>query len=99
HLIVDVAGYLPAGSEYVPLNPGRVLDTRPGNPTVDGEAAGDGVPAAGSPIQLQVGGRHGVDADALAVVLNVTATEPAGPGYLTVFPCDGEPNASNVNFA
>lgn len=99
HLIVDVAGYLPAGADYVPLNPGRLLDTRPGRPTVDGDAAGLGQPAVGTPIELQVGGRHGIDGDAAAAVLNVTATEAGGPGYLKVYPCGAEPNASSVNFA
>ncbi len=34
-----------------------------------------------------------------AVALNVVATETAGPGFLTVFPCDANlPVASNVNF-
>src|SRR5690606_8387982 len=62
HLIVDVAGYLPAGADYVPLNPGRLLDTRPDRPTVDGDAMGAGQPAVGTPIEVQIGGRHGVDA-------------------------------------
>jgi hypothetical protein len=33
-------------------------------------------------------------------VLNVTATEPSSPGYLTVFPDDAcdVPLASNLNF-
>lgn len=34
-----------------------------------------------------------------AAALNVVATETAGPGFLTVFPCDADlPLASNVNF-
>jgi hypothetical protein len=35
----------------------------------------------------------------VAVVLNVTAVDPVGPGFVTVYPCaSGRPNASNVNF-
>lgn len=98
-LIVDVSGYLPNGAEYTPLNPGRLLDTRPGRATVDDADAGDGKPAVGEVIELQVGGRHGVDADASAAVLNVTATEVDGAGYFKVYPCGDEPNASSVNFA
>jgi hypothetical protein len=98
-LIVDVSGYLPNGAEYEPLNPGRLLDTRPGRPTVDAADAGAGKPAFGEPIELQIGGRHGVDADASAAVLNVTATEVDGAGYFKVYPCSTEPNASSVNFA
>jgi hypothetical protein len=40
-----------------------------------------------------------VPGNASAVVLNVTATDATGPGYLTVFPCGGAvPLASNLNF-
>jgi hypothetical protein len=98
-LIVDVSGYLPSGAEYVSLNPGRLLDTRPDRPTVDGADAGAGKPVVGEPLELQIGGRHGVDGDASAVVLNVTATEVDGAGYFKVYPCGTEPNASSVNFA
>lgn len=99
HLIVDVSGYLPAGAEYAALDPGRLLDTRPGRPTVDGQGAGAGKPVAGTPIVLQVAGRHGIAADASAAVLNVTAAGADGPGYLKVFPCGDEPNASTVNYS
>lgn len=38
-------------------------------------------------------------AGATAVALNVTATNPSLPGYLTTFPCGGEmPVVANVNF-
>ena len=98
-LIVDVAGYYPAGADYTALVPGRLLDTRPNRPTVDGAAAGDGKPTVGVPIELQVGGRHDVPADALGVVLNVTAADTDAAGYLKVWPCaETEPLASNVNF-
>jgi catechol 2,3-dioxygenase-like lactoylglutathione lyase family enzyme len=42
----------------------------------------------------------GVPADATAVVVNVTVTEPDRDGFLTVFPCGRpRPLASNLNFA
>ncbi|HWL43462.1 MAG TPA: hypothetical protein VNQ73_11005 [Ilumatobacter sp.] len=98
-LIVDVAGYFPAGADYTALIPGRLLDTRAGRPTIDDAGAGDGKPQVGTPIELQVGGRHDIPADALGVVLNVTAADTDGAGYLKVWPCgDPEPLASNVNF-
>src|SRR5205823_13833953 len=35
----------------------------------------------------------------VAVAINLTATQPAGPGYLTAYPCGGDvPLVSNVNF-
>ena len=33
-----------------------------------------------------------------AVSLNVTVTEPVGPGFVTVYPCGTRPNSSNLNF-
>jgi hypothetical protein len=39
-----------------------------------------------------------VPADATAVVLNVTAVDAVGTGWLTVYPCGDAPYASNVNF-
>ncbi len=88
-LVVDVAGWLPAGSDYSGRNPSRLLDTR--------TAAAVG---AGSTYELQVGGRAGVPADAEAAVLNVTAARSAGRGFVTVYPCgESKPTASNLNFS
>lgn len=98
HLVADVTAAFPIGAGVGALAPARLLDSRPGQPTVDGLAAGAGAAAAGSITELQVAGRGGVPADAAAVALNVTLTEPAGPGYVTVFPCGSpQPWASNVN--
>ena len=40
NLIVDVTGYFPTGSGFVPLSPSRVLDTRVGGVEKVGNAAG-----------------------------------------------------------
>ena len=67
--------------------------------TVDREAAGIGQRTAGSVTKLRVTGRGGVPTTAGAVVLNVTVTEAQVPGYITVYPCEGElPNAANLNY-
>lgn len=90
-LIVDVQGYF-AGDGYVGTVPDRVADSR------DGET--DVVPnlARGARFVVPVAGVGAVPDDASAVVVNVTATNTAGPGYLTVWPCDeSRPDASNVN--
>jgi hypothetical protein len=43
--------------------------------------------------------RAGVPVGTSAVVLNVTATEAAIPGFITVFPCGtDQPTASNLNY-
>ncbi len=86
-------------SALVSLTPGRLMDTREGQSTVDGQFAGIGVRAANSVTELQVGGRGGVPADAEAVVLNVTVTGAAGNGFITVYPCgQAVPTTSNLNF-
>ncbi|HUF96980.1 MAG TPA: hypothetical protein VMM60_02550, partial [Ilumatobacter sp.] len=99
-LIIDVAGYFPAADGFVPLAaPARLTDTRAGELTVDGVAAGTGAVVGGSVREVQVGGRAGVSDGAASVALNVTATNTTGPGFFTVFPCGvGVPTASNVNF-
>jgi len=76
-----------------------VLDTRPGESTVDGEQLGAGASAPGSTLALPVAGRGGVPATATSVVLNVTVDGASGSGFVTVHPCDGPlPLASNLNF-
>ena len=84
---------------FVPVVPARLLETRPGLSTVDNQFLGQGVVPAGGIVELAVGGRAGVAANATAAVLNVTVIEPATAGFVTVFPCgSGVPNSSSVNF-
>ena len=97
-----VLGFTWAPASFVPLVPARLLESRsgPGLATVDGLFDGVGVRGGGSVTELPVAGRGGVPANASAVVLNVTVTEPVGDGFVTVYPCGSpRPNASNVNFA
>jgi hypothetical protein len=99
HLIVDVNGYFPPIAAYTPLDPARLLDTRPGYPTVDGQSAGGGMLTGGSVLSVQVVGRGGVPADTKAVVLNVTVADAQAPGFISVFPCGNAiPTTSNVNY-
>ncbi|MBI5088414.1 MAG: hypothetical protein HZB15_06005 [Actinobacteria bacterium] len=99
HVVVDIVGFLPAMTTYAALVPARLLDTRPGSPTVDGVLAGGGVAARGTITVVQVAGRGGVPAGAATAVLNVTVTEPAEAGFVTVYPCGiAIPLASNLNF-
>lgn len=98
-LIVDVNGYFPAASTFQPMNPARLLETRAGLPTVDHQNEGEGMRGQTTVTTLHVVDRAGVPADAAAVVLNVTATEGQGLGYVTVYPCGQVPTASNINYA
>ena len=99
HLVADVNGYFPAGTSYDPLVPARLLETRPELTTIDGQFVGAGMRPAGTVTELTVAGRGGVPDAAATVVLNVTVTEPAAPGFITVYPCGIDiPRASNLNY-
>lgn len=94
HVIVDLQGWFPWSTSYQPLTPTRVLDTR--SPGAIGYAGPK--PTTGQTITLPVRGIGPVPNDAGAVVLNVTATEASGAGFVTVWPCDRpRPTASNLN--
>jgi hypothetical protein len=87
------AAAVPASGTYHATIPTRILDTRIGL----GSAA---VPVPpGGEVVLQVADLPPVPANASAVVLNVTVTEPKAAGFVTVYPDgSGRPNASNLNF-
>ena len=98
HLVVDVAGWFPEGSYAALAQPARLYDSRPGRATVDQQQAGEGLRAAESVTRVKVHGRASLGSPA-SVVLNVTATEPSGHGFMTVYPCGVDrPNASNLNY-
>ena len=98
NLIVDVNGTLPQSSGYVGVTPTRLLDSWTPGGTIDGAGSAIGVQPAGSTYALQVVGRTGVGS-AGAVVLNLTATDASGTGFVTVYPCGASrPNNSNLNF-
>jgi len=86
-----------AGSRFHPLTPARVQDSRPAGPQVGPY----GTPwAAGTTRTVQVAGAGGVAADATAVSLNVTVTNPTAAGHLTLWPAgSARPLASNLNWA
>ncbi len=102
-VIIDVNGYFSdatgswsAGSLFVPLSPGRIIDTRNSAPI-----------AGNSSLSVLIAGQQGVPSatsanPADAVLLNVTeADTTASAGYITVYPSNASapPNASDVNFA
>jgi hypothetical protein len=74
---------------YTGVTPQRLVDTRQSVAV-----------AAGTSLAVGVTGQAGLPAtDVAAVTLNLTATDPAGAGYLTAYPCGSPPPvASNVNY-
>lgn len=86
--VLDVNGYVPAGSPVEMFAPTRFVDTRGGDPV-----------AAGSYHEVQIAGAHGVAADARSAIVSVTAITPDGPGFVSLFPCTGDPiAASTLNY-
>ncbi|MEQ1569889.1 MAG: phosphodiester glycosidase family protein [Myxococcota bacterium] len=85
HLVIDQQGSIaPGGAGLLPNTPVRLLDTR-----LTGGRLAPNVPVV-------------LDAtlSAAAASLTVAAVDPAGAGYLAVYPCaSGVPSTSNLNFA
>lgn len=98
-LVVDVFSVLPDSAITALANPARLLDTRPGQPTTDGAMSGGGLLPINGVVEVGVAGRGGISSVAKSAVLNVTAVDAVGPGFLTVYPCDRpRPATSNVNY-
>jgi len=89
HVVVDLSGWTApdGGSTLAQVAPTRVVDTRTNG------------------MRLAARGTLHIDTDLLgapigatAIVANVTAVLPSGPGYLSAYPCgQSPPNSSNVN--
>ncbi|MFE5627230.1 PKD domain-containing protein [Streptomyces virginiae] len=95
-LIADVTGYFTRSSSsgYTPMAPVRFVDTRAGVGAAKGQVASRGT------FSTQISGLKGVPANATAVALNVTVTNPKQAGHLSVYPGgDQPPTASSLNFA
>jgi len=89
---VASAPFIPGGTRFTPLGAVRALNTAG---TVPVSPIG-----VAAPRSLQIGGLFGVPADAVAVVLNVSAVSPTAAGFLTVYPKGaGKPGTKNLDFA
>ena len=99
-LVGDVAWYFTASSQLNAVDPARLLDTRPGSTTIDGQFEAGGALAPNGRLDLAVAGRNGLPASGVgAVVINVTATQPSATGFITAWPSDqARPLASSLNF-
>lgn len=64
------------------------------------EGLGQAAPvAAGGVLEIPVAGTGAAANDAAAVSVNVTVTEPAAGGFVTVYPCgETRPNTSSLNY-
>jgi hypothetical protein len=92
-IIADVVGYFSSGAYksggvITGLQPVRIVDTRPSNPF------GPEVTR-----QYVVAPAGGIPGTAKTAILKVTAVDPTGGGYVTVFPTGAaNPPNSNLNF-
>ncbi|MEO5898922.1 MAG: sortase, partial [Ilumatobacteraceae bacterium] len=68
------------GSSFLPIAPNRITDTR----AESGSFGYEWLDA--NTIRVQVGGKGGVPTNASAAVLNVTMTNPSGPGFVNIHP-------------
>lgn len=94
HVLLDVAGYVPATADLDPRQadwyataPTRLLDTRTGPPV-----------AAGTDRRVPVAGLAGVPRGATAVFVTATATRPTSASHLTAYPTGTAPTTSTLNF-
>lgn len=93
HLLVDVSGWFAAASVFQAVAPARLLDTRSDAPI--GHPGGR--PGPGGTVPVQVLGAGGVPARGVReVVLNVTATNTIGPGYVAIWPSGAPPRTSSI---
>ena len=89
-------------SAYRAVGPARLLETRsgPGLGTIDGVSYALGPRSANTVTELQIGGRAGVPTTATAATVDITVTNTAAAGYVTLFPCGSpQPAASHLNHA
>ncbi|MFZ6005657.1 MAG: S8 family serine peptidase [Actinomycetota bacterium] len=113
HVIIDLAGWYgptglggaPAADWFTPRSaPARAMDTRSG--TLGYAEGAFGPSGRTTPISqsgnldVQVAGLGGVPADATAVVMNVTITQPTTGGYVVLHPTGtARPLASTLNYS
>ena len=96
YVIFDVTGYFTgdaSGDTYVPLSPGRILDTRSGAGGLSGPFSSHAART------FTVVGVDGVPAGATAVTGNLTVTGETSNGYLFIGPvATNDPTSSTLNF-
>ena len=95
NVVFDITGYYVAGlggAKLVPVDPIRMIDTRYHLPIY-------GPLHAGKPMNVQIRGRGGVPAAAVAVCGNLTVTAQNYQGYATIAPAlTSAPATSTLNF-
>ena len=100
-LVADVNGWYPLGGSYHAVGPERAFDTRPGESPAALRTVAAGRLTPGVPLRVQLSDLAGGITPAsgvAAVALNLTVTDPADAGFVTVYPCATRPFVSSINF-
>ncbi len=105
-VVVDLSGsFVPAtgpitAGRLVPVEPVRVLDTRPGEPGPTPAGWTPHRPAAGETVRVELPDTVAVPREQIAaLVVNVIAVEPVGAGWLRAAPTGGAASTtSTVNY-
>ena len=85
HIVADVLGYVPAGSDYVSIPLTRALDTR-----------ASGGAAAMEPVDVDVAGFG--PAEAAFAIVNLTLVDSTSGGFVSAWPAGAsQPETSNLN--
>ena len=98
-LAADLFGFVSAtaGTRFTPLTAMRAMDTRDSQAVLNLGSGGAPL-AAGSTHEISLAGVRGIPAGAVVMSINVTATDSAGAGYVTVWPCSAaRPTVSALN--
>ncbi|HWL46022.1 MAG TPA: hypothetical protein VNQ73_23990 [Ilumatobacter sp.] len=108
HVIVDVVGYFPPSSSYLPLVPQRIYDSRfetCGGAWNSSEILSFGYPLYEGDVEEGCTSRYPegpleLPVDAEAAMLNLTAVATGGPGYISTADCDDneQPRTSTLSF-
>jgi len=99
NILIDITGWFgPSNaSQFVPLTPIRLTDTRQSHPDLNG-GAGPRLVQPGESFRIQVAGNRGVPSDSKAATLNLVALGGGAAGFLTVMPCGTGTDVSNLNY-
>jgi hypothetical protein len=98
-VIADINGWFKTSAGFVGVSPQRVLDTRAGTPSTLRTVTKSKI-SGGYILEIQVTDLANAvpPSGVSAVSLNVTATNPEGTGYLTVYACGPREEVSSLNY-